>query len=88
MKKRLTLAKQLPKLIAKKDRVRKLKRLQKETRATGGPSEVRDFSVREGPLVTLSFSRLLSLARIPTSAAHKGVLIVLFAFRVLSFLVA
>ena len=88
MKKRLTLAKQLPKLIAKKDRVRKLKRLQKETRAAGGPSQVRDFPVKEGPLVTLSFSHLLNLARMPAGAAHEGVLIVLFAFRVLSFLVA
>ena len=88
MKKRLTLAKQLPKLIAKKDRVRKLKRLQKETRAAGGPSQVRDFPVKEGPLVTLSFSHLPNLVRMPTGAAHEGVLIVLFAFRVLSFLVA
>ena len=88
MKKRLTLAKQLPKLIAKKDRVRKLKRLQKETRAAGGLSQARDSHVKEGPLVTLSFSQQWSLARLPYSAAHEGVLIVLFAFRVLSFLVA
>ena len=75
-------------MIAKKDRVKTKEASKRDNGHSRADLGTETTLVRKGPLVTLSFSHLLNLARIPIGAAHEGVLIVLFAFRVLSFLVA